>query len=86
MKRTVAFILTIVLVLSLSAAMFSVAADYTPSPEHPDVSETETQVVTETEAETEAPKKSGCRSAISGGILLAVLPAAFMLIRHKKED
>lgn len=84
MKRTVAFILTIVLVLSLSAAMFSVAADYNPSPEHPDVSETETQVTTETGAEE--PKDDGCGSVISGGILLAVLPAAFMLIRRKKED
>ena len=51
MKRTVAFILSVVLVLSLAVAMFSVAADYVPSPEHPDASESETQVITETETE-----------------------------------
>jgi hypothetical protein len=86
MKRTVAFILSIVLVLGISAAMLAVAADdYVPSVEHPTVTTDTEAVVTETETEP-APAKSGCGSTLSCGILVAVIPAALMFVARKKED
>lgn len=83
MKRTVAFILSVMLVLGLSAALISVAADdYTPSPEHPDV----TTEPVDTDDVTEPADDDGCFSTISGSILVAIVPAALMFIGRKKED
>lgn len=87
MKRTVAFILSVVLVLAMSAAIMSVAADdYVVSPEHPDYTTETEAVVTETETNAPETPKKGCGSVISGGILVAVIPAALMFIGRKRED